>query len=183
MQKEGRMFDCQQFVSDCLAALDGARDSRNVREVLGRVLRDPASVIRAVGEPTKGGLNVLHRSADLTVLNVVWPAGMVIMPHNHAMWAAIGVYTGREDNILWRQLPEDARGKIEPAGAKTLAGGETIAFGNDVIHSVVNPLGRLTGAIHVYGGDFFGVPREEWDPETLEERPYDMDKVARLFAR
>ena len=27
------------------------------------------------------------------------------MPHNHEMWAVIGVYTGREDNIFWRRIP------------------------------------------------------------------------------
>ena len=50
-----------------------------------------------------------------------------------------------------------------------------------VIHSVTNPLRRLTGAIHVYGGDFFGTPRSEWDPETLVEGHYDVDKNMALF--
>ena len=38
---------------------------------------------------------------------------------------------------------------------------------------MTNPLDRLTGAIHVYGGDFFGGGRSEWDPENLLERDYD----------
>jgi hypothetical protein len=46
---------------------------------------------------------------------------------------------------------------------------------------VTNPLPRLTGAIHVYGGDFFGVVRSEWDPDTLLERPYDLQKNVKLF--
>ena len=45
--------------------------------------------------------------------------------------------------------------------------------GRDIIHSVTNPIARLTGAIHVYGGDFFGVPRSEWDPESLLEQRCD----------
>ena len=46
-----------------------------------------------------------------------------------------------------------------------------------------NPIPRLTGAIHVYGGDFFGtVPnRSEWDPESLLEQPYNIEKNIRLF--
>jgi predicted metal-dependent enzyme (double-stranded beta helix superfamily) len=44
----------------------------------------------------------LYSSADLTILNVVWGPRMTIMPHNHRMWAVIGIYTGREDNIFWR---------------------------------------------------------------------------------
>jgi predicted metal-dependent enzyme (double-stranded beta helix superfamily) len=177
------MFSKEQFIFDCRAALQSDRAPRNVREVLARAISDPHDVIRELGEPQQGGLKILHRSAELTILDVVWPAGMVIMPHNHALWAAIGVYTGREDNILWRRLPEDSNGKIEPAGAKTLARSDSIAFGADVIHSVVNPLGRLTGAIHIYGGDFFDVAREEWDPETLQEKPYDMQKVLSMFAQ
>ena len=177
------MFDRQQFVSDCRDALTGDRASLNVREVVGRAISDSGAVRCGLGEARQGGLEVLHRSAELTVLNVTWPAGMIVMPHNHGLWAVIGVYNGREDNILWRQLPEDADGRIEAAGARTLATGDTISFGANVIHSVVNPLGRMTGAIHVYGGDFFGVDRNEWDPETLHEKPYDMEKVLRMFAR
>jgi hypothetical protein len=39
----------------------------------------------------------------------------------------------------------------------------------------------IGGAIHVYGGDFFGAERSEWDPETLEEGRYDAAKTMRLF--
>lgn len=177
------MFDKEQLILDCRAALDGQRDARNVREVVARAVADPAAVLRQLGEPQRGGIEPLHRSSELTIVNVLWPAGQVIMPHNHAMWAVIGVYTGREDNILWRRLPDDINGRIEAAGAKTLGTKDVLSMGADAIHSVVNPLSRLTGAIHVYGGNFFGVSRSEWDPESLDELPYDMEKVLRMFAQ
>ena len=177
------MFDMDQFIADCRAALDGAQSSRNVRDVVARTVSDPAAVLRGLGEPKTGGIVPIHRSADLTVINVLWPPNMVIMPHNHTLWAVIGVYVGREDNILWRRLEDGADRGIEAAGAKSLATRDALAFGPDVIHSVVNPCTRVTGAIHVYGGDFFGVERSEWDPDSLEERPYDMQKAQRLFAR
>jgi hypothetical protein len=47
--------------------------------------------------------------------------------------------------------------------------------------TVTNPLPRLTGDIHVYGGDFFAASRSEWDPETLLEQPFDVEKNLRLF--
>ena len=56
-------------------------------------------------------------------------------------------------------------------------------FGPDVIHSVVNPIARVTGALHVYGGDFFGAERSEWDPESLRERPFDIEKARGMFDR
>jgi predicted metal-dependent enzyme (double-stranded beta helix superfamily) len=177
------MFNRDSFIADCRASLDGERTSRNVRELMDRALDAPADVVRDLGEPKSGGINVLHRSPELTILNLCWPANMVIMPHNHLMWAVIGIYGGREDNILWRRLPDDAAGRIEAAGAKALSTGDSVVLGPDVIHSVVNPLGRVTGALHVYGGDFFAVERSEWDPESLHEKPLDLEKTARLFAR
>ena len=90
-------------------------------------------------------------------------------------------YTGREDNILWRRVSKEAGGRVEAAGAKSLGERDVEPLGRDIIHSVTNPLSRLTGAIRVYGGDFFAVSRSDWDPETLLERTYDMEKNLRLF--
>jgi predicted metal-dependent enzyme (double-stranded beta helix superfamily) len=55
-------------------------------------------------------------------------------------------------------------------------------LGKSVVHAVTNPLRAFTGAIHVYGGDFFATPRSEWTPDTLEERPYDIEGAKRAFA-
>jgi predicted metal-dependent enzyme (double-stranded beta helix superfamily) len=177
------MFDKDQFIADCRAALAGDRASRNVREVVARAVAAPADVIRVLGEPKAGGIEPIHHSPELTIVNVLWPASMVIMPHDHTMWAVIGVYGGREDNMLWRRLPDDADGKIEAAGAIALSTKDAQVFGPDVIHSVVNPIPRVTGAIHVYGGDFFAAQRSEWDPESLCEKPYDVEKALRMFKR
>ena len=105
---------------------------------------------------------------------------MCFKPHDHAMWSVVGIFAGREDNLFWRRGEE----RIEAAGARSLGAGEVTILGRDVIHSVVNPTGRMTRAIHVYGGDFFAPsgPRCEWYPETLVERPWDIEDSRRLFA-
>jgi predicted metal-dependent enzyme (double-stranded beta helix superfamily) len=177
------MFDKDRFIADCHAALDGPQSSRNVREVVARAVTDPAAVVASLGEPTAGGIVPIHRSPEVTIINVLWPSQMVIMPHNHNTWAVIGVYGGREDNILWRRLPADSPHGIEAAGAKSLCTKDALAFGPELIHSVVNPSAKVTGAIHVYGGDFFAIQRSEWDPDSLEEQPYDLEKARRMFAR
>ncbi len=46
---------------------------------------------------------------------------------------------------------------------------------------MVNPIEKLTGAIHIYGGDFFAPGRSEWDAGTLEERPFDLADALRTF--
>ena len=176
------MFDRDRLIEDCRTAVAAGQGSRAVKEIVARAVADPGAVLRDLGAPEKGGLDVLHRSPTLTVLNVMWHPRQVIMPHDHSMWAVIGVYTGREDNILWRRLPEEAQGRIEAGGARTLGERDTVVLGPDAIHSVVNPLGRVTGAIHIYGGDFFATERSEWDPESLTEMPYDMAKAMAMFA-
>ncbi len=175
------MFDPDRFIEDCRTAVAADPTHKTAREVVARAVSDPALVLAALGEPAQAGVTPLHRSPELTILNVVWAPRMTIMPHNHLMWAVIGVYSGREDNIFWRRLPGDARGLIEAAGAKSLGARCAEPLGRDVIHSVTNPLDRLTGAIHVYGGDFFAVSRSEWDPETLLEGRYDLPKNMRRF--
>jgi predicted metal-dependent enzyme (double-stranded beta helix superfamily) len=176
------MFDLDRFIADCREAVNADPSHKGVREVVARAVADPAAVVTGLLEPRCAGVEALYRSAALTILNVVWGPRMTIMPHNHLMWAVIGIYTGREDNIFWRRLPEADGGRIEAAGAKSLGERDAEPLGRDVIHTVTNPLARLTGAIHVYGGDFYAVARSEWDPETLLERAYDMEKNIRLFA-
>ena len=176
------MFDVDQFIADCRAAVRADSTHKSVREVVARAVAEPSAVVAGLGEPKRAEIQKLHCSEELTILNVIWGPGMTIMPHNHLMWAVIGIYTGREDNIFWRRIPEVA-GKIEAAGAKSLGPGDAEPLGRDIIHTVTNPLSRLTGAIHVYGGDFYAASRSEWDPETLLERPHDMQKNLALFER
>jgi predicted metal-dependent enzyme (double-stranded beta helix superfamily) len=64
------------------------------------------------------------------------PPKMNLMPHNHLMWANIGIYTGREDNIMWRRTSSG----IEAFEAKALFEGDATALLADAIHSVTNPL-------------------------------------------
>jgi predicted metal-dependent enzyme (double-stranded beta helix superfamily) len=172
------MFDLDRFAADCREALATDKSHKSVREVVARAVSDPAAVLKALGEPKRSEIQKLYHSNDLTILNVIWAPHMTVMPHNHQMWAVIGIYTGREDNIFWRRLPG---GKVEAAGAKALSVRDAEPLGGNIIHSVTNPIPRLTGAIHVYGGDFFAAERSEWDPETLEEGRYDAEKTMRLF--
>jgi len=175
------MFDLDRFKADCIAAVAGGEAAQAIREIVARAVTDPVAVHKALGEPRRAEVQTLHRSDDLTILNVIWGPRMTVMPHNHEMWAVIGIYSGREDNILWRRLPGDSARRIEAAGAKALSEHDAFPLGRDIIHSVTNPIARLTGAIHVYGGNFFGVPRSEWDPERLTEQPYDLQRTMQLF--
>ena len=172
------MFETEAFIADCRAAFRQEAGPRAVREVVARAASDPAAILHALGEPRRAGVDVLYAGDDITILNLAWGADMHVSPHDHRTWAVIGIYSGREDNIFWRRRPD---GRVEAAGARSLATGDAFPMGQDIIHSVLNPLSRLTGAIHIYGGDFLHAPRSSWDAETLMEGPYDTTRVGEAF--
>ena len=169
--------DVEGLVEDLKRAGKGADGQPAVRVVLERAVSEPGALLAGIGEPREAGIHTLYHGPDLTILNVVWAPLMVLLPHNHKMWATIGIYTGREDNILWRS----AGPRVGAFGAASLSEKDVFNLPDDAIHSVVNPISRLTGAIHVYGGDFFAAPRSEWDSDTLRERPFDLEAARRVF--
>lgn len=171
------MFEKDRFIQDCLNAV--AEGQGAVRDVVAEAVSNGMGVMSELGEPVHAGITPLYRSRDLTIINFVWAPWMSLMPHNHQMFAVIGIYSGREDNIFWRRT----EATIEAAGARSLGVGNVAALGRDTIHSVLNPIGKMTCAIHVYGGDFFAPEeqRSEWDHETLVEQPWNIDKVKSLF--
>jgi len=172
-------FDRDTFVEDCIRAHMETDPVSAVREVLMRTVSDPASVLAGLGEPKLAGLDVLLRSRTLTIFAATWTPQMNLLPHDHAMWALIGIYTGREDNILWRSGEHG----IKASAAKCLFEGDVATLKADAIHSVSNPLQRFTGGIHIYGGDFFDTDRHQWDPETLAQQPSNGETIQAMFAR
>jgi len=129
------MFDTDTLLTDCLAAVRGEADGRvAVKDVLTRVLDDADAVAGALGRD-EGGLDLLYVSPELTVLNAIWAPGMGLYPHDHRMWAVIGIYGGVEDNALYRRGPDG----IVASGGRTLRVGDVLSLGSQAIHSVSNP--------------------------------------------
>jgi predicted metal-dependent enzyme (double-stranded beta helix superfamily) len=175
------MFDLDQFTADCRAARAADSSSKTICEVVKRAVSNPNGLLRSLGKPDHAGIKEIYRSPDLCILNVVWAPRMMVMPHNHRMWAVIGVYVGREDNIFWRRIAGAGKGQLEAAGARSIASKDVQPLGDDIIHSVTNPTSKFTAAIHVYGGDFFAAHRSEWDSDTLSEQPFDGNRARQIF--
>jgi predicted metal-dependent enzyme (double-stranded beta helix superfamily) len=174
------VFDVDALVADCLAARAEPEPRRAIREVLERAVSEPAAIADAL-QPREGGLQLLHHAPDLTVIHIVWAPRMTLYPHDHRMWAAIGIYAGREDNAFFRRDPA-ARAQLVDSGGRTIGEADVLVLGDDTIHAVTNPDARPTGAIHVYGGDFVNRPRSQWGPGPREERPHDMNLLQQQFA-
>lgn len=171
------MFDRDRFIDDCkIAAADG---QGAVQEVVKAAVSDPASIFADLGEPSHAGFAPIYQSTNLTIMSFIWAPCMSQVPHNHKMPDVVGIYAGREDNVFWRRTGTT----IEAAGAKSLGVGDVVSLGRDIIHSVLNPLSKMTCAFHVYGGDFIGTSekRSLWDHETLEERPWDFAEIKSRF--
>lgn len=176
------MFKKDRFIEDCRSAVGDGQKA--IRELMLEAVADPSGIVADLGEPTKAGVYPLHHDDDLTIINFVWAPCMTLLPHNHNMFAVIGIYSGREDNMFWRRIGDGAASPgIEAAGAESMGPGQVATLGPDIIHSVANPITKLTSALHVYGGDFFNPPkpRSQWDHETLVEQPWDMDHTRAVF--
>lgn len=170
-------FSAEYLVDECQRALKESQSQQAILELVEQAVNDPDDIVKAFGEPTRAGIQTLHNSNELTILNLSWGPGMTIRPHNHEMWAVIGIYSGREDNTFYRRDGNT----LKKHGNKVLNAGDAVPLGDSIIHGVTNPLDKLTCAIHVYNGDFFETPRSEFDPETYEERPYDVEDTKRVF--
>jgi len=176
------VFNKDRFIEDCKAAVGSGQKA--IREVVLEAVAAPAGIIAELGEPTQAGVYPLYQADNLTVINFVWAPYMTLLPHNHHMFAVIGIYGGREDNVFWRRISDGkSTPALEAAGADSMGVGQAATLGPEIIHSVANPIRKLTSAIHVYGGDFFNPPqaRSQWDHETLAEEPWDMDNTRKVF--
>lgn len=171
------MFDVDNFIADCRTALGETEPLLAVRDVLERVMRAQEDVAAAL-PATRAVIEPIHRTDDLSIFKVVWAPGMRFPPHDHLVWAAIGLYAGQEDNEFFRP----AEHGLDRAGGKELRAGDVALLGDDAIHAITNPLQSYTGAIHVYGGDLPATSgRREWDEDTNESRPVDFERTRRRF--
>jgi predicted metal-dependent enzyme (double-stranded beta helix superfamily) len=169
------MFDLDGFVVECRTALAEAQPMVAVREIVARAVSDPSAIAPALPD---SGITVMVQEPDLTVLCVVIPGGLPksgsIMPHDHRMWAVVGIYGGQEDNQFFRR---DARSLVE-SGGRSLRVSDTLAMGDGTIHAIRNPLDHSAlAAIHVYGGDLLGAARSMWVGPDYTEQPYDESTV------
>ena len=174
------MFDVEEFIASCQAALKEHTPELAVKELVATATAAPTEIEAALGTPSEGGIRTLHRSNELTVLNIIWPPGMVLYPHDHNLWAVIGLYGGQEDNTFYNR---DTKGSgLVRAGQKQLHAQDTVILEQDAIHAVANPKQAYTGAIHVYGGDFFAVARSQWESESADETPYSVEQAMQAFS-
>jgi predicted metal-dependent enzyme (double-stranded beta helix superfamily) len=172
------MFAIDALIGDCQAALKEAQPALAVRDIMSRVMSRPNEVADAFDPPTRAELVPIYASPELTILRIIWAPAMAIPPHDHLMWAVIGIYGGGEHNRFYRRSPDG----LIASGERTLSERDTAVLGDDTIHAVTNPSSRgFTGSLHVYGGDYINKPRSLWNPDTMAEEPATGERMRSLF--
>ncbi|HEX9682030.1 MAG TPA: hypothetical protein VGA13_03025 [Acidimicrobiales bacterium] len=172
------MFDPETFVEECRRALAEDAQQLAVREVVERAVSDPTAVEKAMGSADGWRIDVLYNDDDLTIMHFVWPPSVDLFPHEHKMWSTIGIYGGIEDNTYYRRAGD----AIEVTGHRRGEVGDVLLLGADGVHAVQNPTSQWTAALHVYGSDFFSHPRLQWDPQTGEAKPFDVQNARDVLA-
>ena len=159
-------FDPERFVADCQAAASEIDAVGAVAEVVAAAVADRASIDAALGTELPEGTREppLYLSVDLTVQRVLWPPGLSMAPHDHRMWAVVGVYAGEELNRIYERSREGLSQPRECA----LEPGDLLVLDADAIHAVENPRRTWTAGLHVYGGDLVNVERSAWEPDDRE---------------
>ncbi len=169
------MFDLDEFVNQCRASLAESQPMLAIKEHLDRIIATPDEITATI--KLDPGVALLHRSDELTIISVVVPPGLPkTPPHDHRMWALVGIIGGQEDNEFFRRRDS---GLVE-SGARSVKTSDSLAMGDDTIHSIRNPLEHSSlAAIHVYGGDLVGARAERsmWVDPDFTEQPYDDNKV------
>lgn len=164
-------FSPDRLVADCQRIVSCADDpAAEVAGLLEEALTSRGEVEEAFADAPPGN-TTLFSSADLTVQHLAWPPGIGSPPHDHRMWAVVGVYRGEEHNALWKRSDDGLR----EAGTRVVGAGELLVLDASAIHSVSNPSANVVCGVHVYGGDIDGIDRSEWLPDGTE-RPRDRER-------
>jgi predicted metal-dependent enzyme (double-stranded beta helix superfamily) len=182
-------FHIDNFVRECRAARADPTAPSLIADIVSRALADPVAIADAVAErkAERGSdamAEIFINEDDLTIYQVSFPPSLFGVPHDHAGWAVIGVYSGTEAFNLY----EERGGKLSRLGRTVMSAPAVEVLPPELIHDIDNPGPGISGSIHVYSNRHFDVPqRRIWrdgadsaEPFTLQRSyEYGMELTAR----
>jgi 3-mercaptopropionate dioxygenase len=117
------------------------------------------------------GQYALYRAVDgsLCLFSLVIPPGAETPVHDHLAWGLIGVYRGRQDEIVYRRMDDgrvEDRATLEVVRRQTAEPGEFYALipPLDDIHLVKTVSDEPSISIHLLANDTACVWRHRFDP-------------------
>jgi len=160
-------FELDHFIDACLEAAGDADPLERMRRILQAAVHDP-TVGAALPAPQEDE-TLLHASAGLTIYSLRLTPRIHYPPHDHRMAAVIGLFEGVETNYFYRR--EGPR--LVKTGISHDHAPEVVVLPSDTIHSVANPGGSYSRAIHVYLGPLTQIARSVWTADGLQERLFE----------
>ncbi len=168
-------FSYDAFVEKARAAAATASPTKAVRALLEEIISDPA--LQAQGLPDQDE-DEIHLFEDETVS--IWSCRfspeVAMPPHEHLMDVHIGVVTGAEKNIFFR---EEA-GQLKHVSSKIVQTGEVLSLGRDAIHGVTADGEIPSHALHVYIGPLMQIERRLFEWDSGQSVPFTMENFERL---
>ena len=174
------MFSVDDLVAAVQAASGADDPVASVQEIVASTIADGPAIDAVLGTELKGDNDTLFSSEALTVQRIIWIPGLASVPHEHRMWAVVGVYAGEELNRMYERSPD---GGLTELRTRAVPEHDVFVLDVDAIHSVENRGGQWTAALHVYGGDILHAERNAWGPDGREAPFADVDSARRaMFA-
>ena len=126
-------MDITELIDACREAAGRDTPTRDVSELVAAFVHQP-NLSRLLGDGDRSTYEALYRGEDILVLHgVVPPTPAPVAPHDHRMWAVIGVYQGLERNELFVRAES---GGLESVDSFTVGTGDVRILDPATIHSV-----------------------------------------------
>jgi predicted metal-dependent enzyme (double-stranded beta helix superfamily) len=158
-------------LDELIRSCSGPWRTSAARVAVQHTLRSLSELRRPAGSP----LNLVYCDDHLTVLIGWWRPGLRLDPHDHHLPLVAGVFRGSEENTFYRR---NSSSGLRVTRVRSLQAGQTLSMGLKGIHAVANTTSKYVGVIQVYGGNLFAMERSEFDPVTMEERPFNAKRAA-----
>ncbi len=179
----------REFIAEVKAIIatssSPAEALKGLREPFGRLLADPDWLPQAYREPCPtGGMGsnignwLLYRSEDgsLSLFSLVVPPGASTPVHDHLAWGLVGLYSGEQEELVYRVADTLAEGrvKLEVAQVHHLKPGDfyELAPPDNDIHAVRTVSAEPSVSIHLLTKDIGCIWRHAYEPETGEVKPF-----------
>jgi len=169
-------YTLDAFIADVDGIAREETDARviteRVKPLLGRLVRDPASIPEHYRRkpPGQRGRFMLHRAPHFNVTSVVWGPGDTAGAHDHETWGVIGVIENEIEETRYH-VSATGPGRAQLAATRVMRhkpGAVSCLVPGDEVHRMHNPTDRDTVEIHVYGKDLAGLRRRTWGDDGVE---------------
>jgi predicted metal-dependent enzyme (double-stranded beta helix superfamily) len=183
----------REFIAEVYTALRErpvAEALEQLRPAFADLLADPAWLPDTYMQPAPesgmgGGIAtwLIYRAGDggLSLFSLVVPPGSTTPVHDHLAWGLVGLYTGEQDERVYKRLPgapdhlhTEAYAHLELAEQNHLRPGDFYVLmpPEGDIHSVATISNTPSVSIHLLGNDTGCTWRHAYEPDTGAVRAF-----------